>query len=223
VQSKQGVASFGALANGISGPVGAPIQVRASGLNPIALNSNVGIWSSSISTLTFEIPGLVLPDPADSSKQIFLTAIPPLPAGAATLVLRNKSTGSTTEALTVSITAPTPLSEPPEQIIDEFLAATITYFQNVPTSTPEESAALNRVNQIFAQTRVNLSNLVASGLTPELTQGLEILARIIARSDIYQVGSRLSTAPFSISGYDADAKIGDVLGLLGSMVGGATD
>jgi hypothetical protein len=204
---------------GFGGLPGTTIKIRGSGFNPASLASNVASWHSSASGQTFEMPGLALPDPLDNSRQMFSTVIPPLPAGSATLTLRNRSTGSTTASLAVSIGTTASLTKPAVQIIDEYLATTSAYFRSVPTSLPEEAVALNKGAGYIDQARTNMAHLISAGLTPELNQGLNIIAQIIENSNIYHVGSSLATSGASPSRYDAETKANDVIGLLGSIAG----
>jgi hypothetical protein len=118
-------ASLDKLADEISGPPGTLVEIRASGFNPASINGNIAIWTSSVDEQVFELPGLVQPDPASSSDQIFTAVIPPLVPGGATLTLRNESTGATAGPIDVTIATPSPLSKPATEIIDQFWADTI--------------------------------------------------------------------------------------------------
>ncbi|CAG0927910.1 hypothetical protein TFLX_00690 [Thermoflexales bacterium] len=223
-QLRPGAKSFNILANGISGPTGATIKIRASGFNPASLSGNVGSWTSLVNGETIETPGLVFLDPPnDTTRQIFSTVIPPLPAGTATLILRNESTGSTAGPIAVTIAAPTPLSAAATDIVDQLLVDTITFLQNVPTSSPEQTAALTEAIAKFTQSRADFAQLVTAGLTPEDQLVINKMALIIQNSDIYTVGSSQTIAHAAQTGYSTDARVGDVVNFLwgvATIVGG---
>jgi hypothetical protein len=207
------------LTNGISGSTGTTVRIKVGGFNPASINGNIAIWTSSVDSQSFEIPGVVLSDPVDSSQQIFVTVIPPLPPGAATLTLHNLSTGSSTAPIIVTIEVPSPLSKSATQIIDEYLAETIHYFQDVPTSSPDEIAAKNKAINGFIQTRTNLAQLVNAGLTPEQEQGLNRVALMIQNSDVFSVQPSHIRVDITSSGYSPDEKNEDVLETLMAIAG----
>ena len=157
------------------------------------------------------MPGIVLPDPLDSSRQVFSTVIPPLPAGPATLTMRNKSTGSISTSMAVTISPPTALLKPATQIVDQFLADSLQFLRNIPTSSQEQAATVSAGSARLTQARNDFLQLVGNGLTPEEQQGLNQVASVIQNSDIYTVQSNQKGAAVSPAGYDIDTKMGDFL------------
>ena len=219
IQSSTGKSSVHTLANGFSGRPGTIVKISTIGFNPASLYGNVAVWTSSVDGRTIEVPGIVLLDPLNNSRQIFLAVMPPLPAGAATLILRNESTDSTTELIDVTIEKPLPLSKPAPEIFDEFLAENINYLQNVLTSAPEEDVAINEAIELFSQTRNDFAQLVNEGLTSEEEQILADIALTIENSDIFDVQASQTVPSVITAGYDADTQFSDWLGFGGGIIG----
>jgi len=203
------------LNGGLTGTIGNLLKIEANGFNPASLYGNVAVWTSLVDGETFEVSGIVWPDPADSSQQIFSTVIPPLSVGQATLMLRNESTGSTVGPFNVTIETGESLSGSAEEIIDRFLTDTINYFNGLPAS-PEEAKAISTAVMELTQTQNSFQELIKNGPTPQEQQGLNDLALLIQNSSVYTVEGSRSLVP---SGYDADARFSDVLGFLGGVAG----
>ena len=124
-----GTAATQAPAAAISGPPGTVIKLQVAGFNPLSALGNVAIFHSAVNGQEIKIPSAILIDRNNPSQQTLQTVIPPLPAGAATLVLRNEDTQSTTEPLNVTITPAAPLSKPAAQIVDDTLATALQGLQ----------------------------------------------------------------------------------------------
>ncbi len=215
-QVKVGLGTFHALAAGVSGPPGVLLKFEVSGFNPLSQYGNVAVWTSSVDGTTYEVPGLVETDPTDSSMQIFKAVIPPLPTGAATVTLRNDSTGSSVDPIDVTITTPAPLPKPAGQILDEYLADTITYLNSLPAAASSQASGISDVTAALQQSRDQLAQLLSDGLNPDEQQALDDVALMINNSNLYIVAGS-QKAPAGVTGYTNDALFGDFLGLLGSI------
>jgi hypothetical protein len=113
-----------AQTDAISGPPGTLIRLETEGFNPFSSFGNVAVFRSMVDGSEIAYPGMIVPTlESDSATkdQEFVTVIPFLPTGTATLVLRNENTGMETEPVIITINEPAPLSAPAKDIISDFL------------------------------------------------------------------------------------------------------
>ncbi|MBP1466049.1 Ig-like domain-containing protein [Candidatus Chloroploca sp. M-50] len=206
-------AGSSSLAQGgtLSGTPGTLLTIRGTGFNPVSINGNVATFRSTGSGAVAAVPAIVSESRA-TGEQTLRVVVPALPAGPATLTLLNVSSGQRSDPIEVVIEAATPLIRPAAEIIDQWLAASITYLGNVPTASAEERANLDQVMVQFGQMRNDLAALVAAGPNAVERQALNDVALLIQNSDIFTVNAALAQ-------YDADAKFNDFLSLLGGVVG----
>ena len=102
------------------------------------------------------------------------------------MTLINQTTGSTAGPFSVTIKAPAQLTKPAPDVIRQWLTDTSAYFRTQSASTPEDAASLQKAIDAFAQARTEFDKIVASGLTPALSQALTSIAQTIANSSIYR-------------------------------------
>ena len=160
-------------ANGFSGPPGTAISFRGSGFQcgvdcrecrhiPFIKGRHgayelAGVWMSMAATW--------------SSRPSRPLSRPSRPADAATLTLRNESTGATVGPFNVMVLAPAPLRKPAPDVIHQWLTDTIDSIVRLPTASPDEATSLQRAaSSSSTQARTNFDDLAKAGLTPELTR-----------------------------------------------------
>ena len=171
------------LNDGISGPLGTIIEIEADGFNPYSVLGNVAVFRSSVDGTQIELHGSITLELDGNSGQIFSVVIPPLPAGPATLTLRNESTNATLGPIELTVEPSAPLSKPANEIIADFFAETLTFLYDIQSSTGEEIESVNDIineltmaDQIFKQ--------LADDKAPEVQQYLTDMATMIKNSDI---------------------------------------
>jgi hypothetical protein len=128
------------LNDGVSGSPGTLFEIRAVGFNPFSAFGNVAVYRSSVDGTELRIPAAIVDGFGAGDIQTLRTMIPSLPPGAATMELRNESTGATFGPLDIAVETPTPLARPPEEIIDEFLVLASTNLDDLRDILGDEDA-----------------------------------------------------------------------------------
>jgi hypothetical protein len=106
---------------GLSAVPGALIEIDGAGLNASAVVGNEAIFRSTGSGQSVTMPLLVSTRRSTSSTQNVVAMVPFLPAGPATLTLRNPSSGLSSPSIALTISPPAALSKPAATIITEGL------------------------------------------------------------------------------------------------------
>ncbi len=170
----------------ISGPPGMILEIEVNGFNINSAYGNVGVFRSAVNGEEIEIAGIVTIDTSNPGGQIFSIQIPPLPAGAATLVLRNKSSGLETDAINLQVTQLS-LDRPATQIIDDFFSGALAAIEQVPSA---ERVATTRA---FTDTWAALRDLYGDS-SATTQQYLNDVATTILGSGALNPSSGLSSA-----------------------------
>ena len=192
------------LNGGISGPPGTIIELEATGFNPTSAFGNLAIFRSSVDGTEFEVPGWVTPSQ-------FSVIIPPLPAGSATLILRNLSTGFESEPIDVTVESPSALDAAPEEIINDFSDETLAFLSSLDLSDAPPQA---EEYQILAIT--NLEQFTAA-----ITDGT-IAQQVLTDVAVVIKGSGMLTSS-NLSVSDRYREIGSVLLGIGRVMLNSTE
>src|SRR5262249_30829051 len=131
----------------IAGPPGTLIEVDGDGFNPWSVAGNVAIFRATGDDSPIEAQGFVYPHPDDANLQVFRTYIPPLPVGAATVTLLNRSTGATAGPFAVQIKAAPALTRPAIEIIDDFFTKALAHIDAIGPETPGYARAASMLNE----------------------------------------------------------------------------
>ncbi len=170
----------------ISGPPGTFIELEATGFNQFSAFGNVAIVESLVDGTELELPAFVNNHYEDENPIPTIGFyIPPLPAGAATLTLKNVGSSQTTAPIGVTVEAAPALTEEPAVIIDEMLADMIAALSEEP-EVQDGVSQLEEARSTFAE----LSN----NPTPEEARALTDIAVFISNSNIADVLNRLEAA-----------------------------
>lgn len=114
--------------------------------------------------------------------------IPFLPAGPATVMLRNKSTGSTVGPINIIVETPPPLSRPAEEIIDSALALQIDKLNEL-SDLLEGNNDFPLENLELAKSEINQVRILLQEIsidpTPEEEQYLIEMAVMIENSGFF--------------------------------------
>ena len=198
-----GTQSLRTLATDLSGPPGAILEIEVSGFNPNSPFGNIATFTSSVDNSVYESTGSIAVD-SESGQQTFITIIPPLPPGPATLVLTNETTGFQT-SIQLDIQTPQNLPKPAPQIINEALSSYINYIISleVQAGFPNSSIlskgrgtmlqALHKGKGLFAE--------LAEDNSLEAQQILTAIATMVLGSnDVDSLGG-LSLSPSFVPGH----------------------
>ena len=179
-------------AGNLSGPPGTYIEIEAGGFNQFSALGNVAHFKSLVDDSEIELPAfanshLEQQDPVPTIGFF----VPVLPAGSATVTLKNVSTNQTSSPLSLTVETPPPLAKEPAVIIDETFAQAIRAL----SKTPEFQ---NQVSQL--ETVRSHFVALSTNPTPEVAQALNNLAVFTSNSNVSDLlsqieagsGSRLS-------------------------------
>jgi len=188
------------LDDGFSGPPGTMMQIAATGFNPASVLGNVATFRSSVDGTQIEVPAFVRPQ--NDSQQTIFVLIPNLPTGAATLTLRNESTGSTVGPINLMVESAPALTRPASEIIDDTLQSAKGALDQLATLTAEAGISTpvdiertkNKVSTLQAQIQAT-----SAAPTPQEEQVLNNLAIMIENSNINDL---LSSGGRSMAGGD---------------------
>lgn len=151
VMGPAGTRSIRRLQAGLSAPPGTRIEIEVSGFNAASVFANTATFRSSVDGTEVELPGQVTLAP--NGSQLFAVRVPPLPAGPATLTLRNESTGSEVGPIDVVVQEPEPLDRPADEVIEGFLSSADAALGDAADSDVEEVSraardALDRLDAV---------------------------------------------------------------------------
>jgi hypothetical protein len=170
----------------LSGPPGTFIELEATGFNQFSAFGNVAIFKSSVDGSEIELPALVNSHFEDENAVPTIGAyIPLLPAGAATMTLKNVSTNETTAPISITVETAPALTKEPAVIIDETFAEAIRVL-STDLDLQDSISQLEEVRTQFAQ--------LGSNPTPEEAQALNDVAVFMSNSNINDLLSQLETA-----------------------------
>lgn len=167
----------------LGGPPGTSIELEATGFNPFSPFGNVASFKSLVDDTEVEMPMIVnghFEEP-DAVPTISFY-IPVLPPGAATVTLRNVSSGATAAPLTVTVETPPALTKDPAVIIDDALTEGIRVLAKTPGSD-DMVARLQDVQSRFAELGLQA--------TPEDAELLSNAAVFISNSNMGDILSRI--------------------------------
>ena len=159
--NRSGTATLQPLQTGVRGPPGTQLEFDVDGFNPGSFFGNVAVFSSLVDDTEIELPGSIQAAPGDQAGQLFSTIIPPLPAGAATLTLRNDTTGSSVGPIEVTVEAAPTLSRPAIEVIDEFLADTLGFVSAIDASSEQAEAARDEALAALQELRLQFAELAS--------------------------------------------------------------
>jgi hypothetical protein len=170
-------------AGNLSGPPGMYIEIEAGGFNQFSALGNVAHFKSLVDDSEIELPAFAN---SHLEQQALVPTIgffvPVLPAGSATVTLKNVSTNQTSSPLSLTVETPPPLAKEPAVIIDETFARAIRAL----SKTPEFQSQVSQLETVR-------SNFVAlsSNPTPEVAQALNNLAVFISNSNVSDLLSQI--------------------------------
>lgn len=195
VASQAGVQSGagGAATQPLHGAPGALITIHGGGFNPNALQGNVATFHSLVNGQTLNVPAQVEQNGADANDQTVSVLVPVFPAGAATLLLRNESTGSTSGPYNLTVDAAPQLSGPAGDIIDSFFAQSLGVIATLPADNAEQAAQKTTITDNFTQMRAAFANL-GKDSAPDIQQYLHDTATIIEGSGVISSAAALNIA-----------------------------
>jgi hypothetical protein len=160
----------------LSGPPGTFIEIEATGFNQFSAFGNVALFKSSVDGTEIELPALVNSHFEDANPVSTIGAyIPLLPAGAATMTLKNVSTNEAIAPIAITVETAPALTKDPAVIIDEMLAEAIT----VLSKTPELQGSVSKLETV----RTQFAEL-GSNPTPDEAQVLNDIAVFISNSNM---------------------------------------
>lgn len=163
----------------VSGPPGTFINVEATGFNAFSVLGNVALFKSSVDGSEIELPAVVNNHyEEENAVPTVGFYIPLLPAGAATVTLRNVSTNETTDPISITVEAAPALSDEPAVVIDKILADVIATL----SSHPDLAEAVSQ----FEEARALFADL-NDDPTPEEAQALRDIAGFMANSNIREL------------------------------------
>jgi hypothetical protein len=170
----------------LSGPPGTFIEIEATGFNQFSAFGNVAIFKSSVDGTEIELPAVVNSHFEDENPIPTIGAyIPVLPVGAATMTLKNVSSGQTTTPISITVETPPTLTKEPAVIIDEMLAEAIRVLS-------KNSELQDGVNQLEAA-RSSFADL-SSNPTPEESKVLNDIAVFMSNSNISDLLNQIEGA-----------------------------
>jgi hypothetical protein len=173
----------------LSGPPGTFIEIEATGFNQFSAFGNVVIFKSSVDGSEVELPALVNSHFEDPNASPTIGAyIPVLPAGAATMTLKNVSSGQTIAPISITVETAPALTKEPAAIIDETLAEAI----RVLSKTPELQDQVSKLEEVRTQFAELGSNPI-----PEEAQILSDLAVFISNSNMSDLLNQIETSSSS--------------------------
>jgi len=139
-------------ADTLQGPPGAMLTLVGNGFNPLSTVGNLAIFQSQVDGTIVSVPGNV---EQGVDGQTFQVLLPVLPPGAATLTIKNQSTGATAGPFDVTILAAPDLSQPATTIIDNFFSRSLSILQGQSALTPEQETIrtqlVARLNEMRTQ------------------------------------------------------------------------
>ncbi len=208
---KTGAVAAAGAATTLSGPPGATFEIAAAGLNPASAQGNVAVFHTQ-GGADATIPAMVRPDKQSPLGQTALVMIPLLPAGPATLTLRNESTGDTSTPISVIIQSLGKPSKPAAQIIDQSLATNEAALNQLSTLLGGQASlyattitgAINHTKKLRT-----LFQQISAHPTAQQTQALNDIATMIENSNILL---SLSTTAVAGAGIDTTLGLCDNLG-----------
>lgn len=160
----------------LSGPPGTFIELEATGFNQFSILGNVALFKSSVDGTEIELPAVVNNHYEDENPVPTIGFyIPVVPAGAATVTLKNVSTNETTPPISVTIETPPALTQEPAVVIDELFADAIASLSTEP-EFEDSVSQLEEVRTQFAE--------LGSNPTPEEAQALNDIAVFISNSNV---------------------------------------
>lgn len=167
----------------LSGPPGTFIEIAATGFNQFSAFGNVAIFKSSVDGTEIELPALVNSHFEDANPIPTIGAyIPVLPVGAATMTLKNVSSGQTTTPISITVETPSALTKEPAVIIDESFAEAIRVLSTDP-ELQDSVSQLETVRSGFTE----LSN----NPTPDEARFLNDIAVFMSNSNMSDLLSQI--------------------------------
>ena len=169
----------------IAGPPGTFVELEATGFNLFSPLGNVAAFHSLVGGEDIELPAFVNPhlETPGASPTIGFW-LPVLPAGDATVTLRNVSAGTALAPISLTIEAPPPLPKEPAAVIDDTLAEAI----RVLSKDPGLQDAVDRLET----ERSGYAALAANPSAGE-AQALNDIAVFLANSNILDLLAQLDT------------------------------
>jgi hypothetical protein len=164
----------------LQGTPGAMLTIEASGLNPLSSIGNLAIFQSAVNGTTLTVPGLV---EQAGSGQTLRVLVPPLPAGAATLTLKNQSTGETAGPFAISILAAPALSQPATTLVTRYFDESVAFLQGLTELTPQQEIERTRTIARLAAMRTHFEDLAADP-SPATQQMVTQFAQLIEGSGV---------------------------------------
>jgi hypothetical protein len=220
VTSNMGTTTFLALEGGISGPPGTWLQFDVSGFNPLSMDGNVAVWTSLADGTVYEIAGNVNVHSLVPEAQIFETAIPLLPTGGFSLVLRNESTGYMTAPMNVTIHDPVLPTRPAVEVIDDFFAQSIGFVNSQIGLFPEDLADQLTSSVVNLQALQADLDELAVDPSPEEEKVLNHVAVILENSGVL-VNGNFQAKTWDESGDCVPKEVLDTLKELGQAMSAA--
>ncbi len=162
------------------GAPGALLTIEASGLNPLSSIGNLAIFESKVDGSTLTVPGIV---EQGFSGQIFTVVVPSLPAGDATLTLKNQSTGESAGPFTITILAAPALGQSAATIVESYFSQSKSFLEGLSGLSPQEESertkTLARLNEMKTQ-----FDLIAADPAPDAQQMVRQFATLIEGSGV---------------------------------------
>ncbi|MCL4858382.1 MAG: hypothetical protein KJZ93_03200, partial [Caldilineaceae bacterium] len=164
----------------LQGPPGAMLTIEGAGFNPLSSVGNLAIFRSEVNGAALTVPGIV---EETGGGQSFHVLLPALPAGAATLTLKNQSTGETAGPFDVSITAAPALSQPATAIVENFFAQSLAAVQALSDLTPAQTEQRTRLVARLNDMQTHFATLAADP-SPASQQMVTEFATLIEGSGV---------------------------------------
>jgi hypothetical protein len=199
VTNSLGTQSIRTLQSGFSGPPGSIIDIETSGFNIYSPLGAIAVFRSAIDGSEMAVPLSPYFDPESSSGQRALTLVPPLPSGAATLTLHNRSTGSSTGPINLFVETSSALERPALEIINQALTSIIQRMNHLASDLetlidPSISMTIsNQTDRIRAFH--SILKQIGANPTPEDEQLLTTFAVILENSRVVDRLLKASSSP----------------------------
>jgi hypothetical protein len=169
----------------LSGPPGTFIEIEATGFNQFSAFGNIALVKSLVNGTEVELPALVNNHYEQQNPVPTIGFyIPPLPAGSATVTLKNVGAGTSIAPITITVETPPALTKEPAVIIDESFAEAI----RVLSKNPDLQDAVSQLETV----RSNFVTL-SSNPTPEEAKVLNDIAVFISNSNVNDLLSQIES------------------------------
>ncbi|HMN28380.1 MAG TPA: hypothetical protein PKE45_09525 [Caldilineaceae bacterium] len=171
------------LSAGFVAQPGGRVSIQASGFNPVAILGNVAVFRSLVNGRVLEVPASVVPDPSKPGSELITTLIPPFPAGAATLTLRQVGARAESAPIPFTVRAGSALASAQDDIIDQFLDKSGAFVASLPAADAQDE--LRRAKLVRQTANLHpIFEAMRNDPSPEAQQLLTEVAMLIRSSGI---------------------------------------